>query len=213
MIPDPERVYSELTSLFPEARCALHYGSELDLLVAIILSAQTTDEAVNAATPALFSRFRTVEEYAEAPLSELESHLRHLGLYRNKARYLRDACREILSRFSGNIPSTRAELESLPGVGRKTADVFLAEWHHVPGIAVDTHVHRVSWRLGFSDRGDSPSAVSDKLRKAFPEDRWISLHHKMISFGRTSCRAQNPACQECPFRDFCREPKKKITRN
>lgn len=208
MRPDPDRVFAELTALYPEARCALHFGTALELLVAVILSAQTTDEAVNAATPALFSRFRTVEEYAEAPLPELESFLRHLGLYQNKARYLRDACREIRSRFGGTIPATRAELESLPGVGRKTADVFLAEWHHVPGIAVDTHVHRVSWRLGFSDPGDSPAAVSEKLMAVFPEDRWISLHHKMIFFGRDLCRARIPACGKCPFREFCREPKK-----
>ena len=208
MMPDPDRVFAELTALYPEARCALRYETDLELLVAVILSAQTTDEAVNAATPALFSRFRTVDDYAEAELLELESFLRHLGLYQNKARYLRDACREIRSRFGGIIPATRAELESLPGVGRKTADVFLAEWHHVPGIAVDTHVHRVSWRLGFSAREDSPSAVSEKLMAVFPQDRWISLHHKMIFFGRDLCRARIPACRECPFRDFCREPKK-----
>lgn len=189
--------------MFPQARCELAYGNELELLIAIILSAQTTDEAVNRTTPALFSKFQTVYDYAQAKPDEISELIRHLGLYQNKARYIHDTCQRIIRDFEGKVPATQSDLESLPGVGRKTANVFLAEWHRIPRIAVDTHVSRISVRLGFSRKGDSPETIERQLMDAFPQNVWIDLHHKMIFFGRYFCTAKKPQCDRCPFLAIC----------
>jgi len=206
MTPDAGRIEAEISRLFPDARCELRYSNSYELLMAIMLSAQTTDESVNRITPGLFSAYRTVNALAEAPLFAIEEKILHLGLYKNKARFLRETCREIRDRFGGVIPSTQAELESLPGVGRKTANVYLAEWHHIPRIAVDTHVHRISLRLGFAEEKDSLETVERRLMDAFPPERWIEMHHKLIFFGRYFCRAKNPSCPNCPLLDLCQKP-------
>jgi endonuclease-3 len=199
-------IFFEISRMFPQARCELVHSNELELLVAIILSAQTTDEAVNRVTPELFSRFRTLEDYAHADPAEIGGFIRHLGLFQNKARYLHEACRMVLDRFDGKIPSDPSDLESLPGVGRKTANVFLSEWHKIPRIAVDTHVSRVSFRLGFCEKNDSPVTIEKKLMSLFPESIWIALHHQLIFFGRYFCTSRSPACERCPFFPICRDP-------
>jgi len=192
--------------MFPQARCELAYGNEWELLIAIILSAQTTDEAVNRTTPALFAKFRTIRDYAQAKPEEISEFIRHLGLFQNKARYIHDTSQRILANFEGKVPATQSDLESLPGVGRKTANVYLAEWLQIPRIAVDTHVSRLSVRLGFSRRGDSPETIERQLMDAFPKNLWIDLHHKLIFFGRYFCTAKNPQCVRCPFLAICTEP-------
>lgn len=201
-----EFIYAEITKLFPDARCELHYSTNLELLIAIILSAQTTDESVNKTTPNLFSKYHTMADYANAPLSDIEEAIRHLGLYQNKAAFIQKTCMMLRDQFGGEIPSHQTDLEKLPGVGRKTANVYLSEWHHIPRIAVDTHVSRVSIRLGLAAEFDSPDQIEQKLMNQFPEKDWIDLHHKFIFFGRYFCTAKRPKCAVCPLYSICKKP-------
>jgi len=201
-----EFIRSEITKLFPEARCELHYSTNLELLIAIILSAQTTDESVNKTTPNLFQKYRTISDYADAPLPDIEATIRHLGLYKNKAAFIQKTCLLLRDQFGGLIPSNQEDLQKLPGVGRKTANVYLSEWHHFPRIAVDTHVSRVSVRLGLADESDSPEQIERKLMNQFSENDWIDTHHKFIFFGRYFCTAKRPKCIECPLLKICRKP-------
>jgi len=198
-------VLDELGRLFPEAKCELNYVRQIDLLVAVMLSAQTTDAAVNAATPLLFSQYPDAAAYAAAPEGAIEDAIRHLGLFRAKAKNIRAAA-AIIAKDDGVIPNDQDYLERLPGVGRKTANVFLSEWYHVPRIAVDTHVGRVSYRLGFAPKGDDPAKTERRLMDIFPIERWSDLHHKLIFFGRYFCTARKPSCPVCPFSGFCLEP-------
>ncbi|MFH0993707.1 MAG: endonuclease III [bacterium] len=198
-------VFRGISSLFPEARCELNHGNQLELLIAVMLSAQTTDIAVNAVTANLFARYHDVADFAAAPLADLEDSIRHLGLFKTKAKNIQAVCR-IIRDAGGTIPNDQHFLESLPGVGRKTANVFLSEWYHVPRIAVDTHVRRVAYRLGFATKNDDPAKVEQNLMTQFAMDQWIDLHHKMVIFGRYFCKAKRPECQRCPFVSFCTEP-------
>lgn len=200
------RIYQEIAKLYPDARCELHHTNPLELLVAIMLSAQTTDVSVNKITPTLNQKYKTINEYALVTQEELENDLRHLGLYKNKAKNIRKMAIKVLNEFAGEIPTNQQELETLPGVGRKTANVFLAECCHVPRIAVDTHVSRVSTRLGFASEKDTPEKIEKKLMKLFPEDVWIDLHHKLIFFGRYFCKAKKPNCINCPIISDCQKP-------
>lgn len=199
-------IYTEISALFPNAHCELNYDSDLHLLMAIMLSAQTTDVSVNRVTIALFNRYKTVYDLANAELSEIESFIKTLGLYKNKAKNLKALGLKIINDFNGLIPSTQEDLESLPGVGRKTANVYLSEWHKIPRIAVDTHVKRVSSRLGLALENDTPDKVEIKLMKLFPEHQWIEIHHKLIFFGRYFCKAKKPECKQCPLLKICKKP-------
>ena len=199
-------IYDEITKLFPNASCELNYRKDYELLIAIMLSAQTTDQSVNKVTEKLFVKYQSVNDLALAPIEDLESSLKHLGLFRNKAKNLHLMTNKILDDFDGVIPKEQEKLESLPGVGRKTANVYLAEMHHVPRIAVDTHVSRVSIRLGFAKRGSTPKIIEDKLMKLYPKDLWIPLHHKLIHFGRYFCTAKKPNCKNCPIIEYCKYP-------
>ncbi len=201
-----EFIYQEITKLFPDARCELHYSNSHELLIAVMLSAQTTDEAVNRITVNLFEKYKTLEDYAKASQEGLENDLKHLGLFRNKAKNLKNMAIMVGDEYNWVIPKTQSDLEKLPGVGRKTANVFLAEMYHVPRIAVDTHVSRVSRKLAFADKKDNPVQIEKKLMKAFPIDKWIDLHHKLIFFGRYFCKAKAPKCHECPVIKYCIEP-------
>lgn len=200
------RIYEEIDKLYPNAGCELNYKKYFELLIAVMLSAQTTDQSVNKVTPKLFKRFPTLKDIAEADISDLEFEIRNLGLYRNKAKNLNLMAKKILTDFSGIIPDNQVELESLPGVGRKTANVYLAEYHHIPRIAVDTHVSRVSIRLGFAKVDSSPVKIENNLMKLYPEQLWIPLHHKLIFFGRYFCTARKPNCKNCPIIQHCKMP-------
>ncbi|PKL00116.1 MAG: endonuclease III [Tenericutes bacterium HGW-Tenericutes-1] len=199
-------IYSEISSLFPDAHCELNYDSDLHLLMAIMLSAQTTDASVNRVTKALFEKYPIVTDLANAELADIEALIKTLGLYKNKAKNLKALGIKIVNDFKGFIPSTQDDLESLPGVGRKTANVYLSEWHKIPRIAVDTHVKRVSYRLGLSLESDTPEKVEIKLMKLFPEHQWIEIHHKLIFFGRYFCKAKKPECKQCPLLKICKKP-------
>jgi len=207
-----ELIVAYLDELFPEAHCELLHSNELELLIAVVLSAQTTDQSVNKITPSLFSKYKTVEDYANAALEDLQNDIRSIGLYRNKAKSIKGLANEIMTRFHGVVPSTKEELETLPGVGRKTANVVGAEAFNIPGIAVDTHVERIAKRLGFAKKEDSVLVVENKLMKAIAKERWIKTHHQFIFFGRYFCKATNPNCSQCKLYDICKESKRKKRR-
>ncbi|MGM0495737.1 MAG: endonuclease III [Bacillota bacterium] len=199
-------IYQEISKMYPDAKIELNYQQKHELLIAIMLSAQTTDISVNRVTKNLFSNYKTIEDFAHANISDLESKIKNLGLYHNKAKNLKKLAQMIINEFNNQIPKTQKELQKLPGVGRKTANVFLAEYYKIPRIAVDTHVSRVSIRLGLAKINDSPKVVEEKLMKIYDKDKWIDLHHKFIHFGRYFCKSRNPNCKVCPLLNICKMP-------
>ncbi len=201
-----EEILNRLEGLYPEADTMLAHESAFELLVAVILSAQATDESVNRVTPDLFRAFPTIEAFQEAPLAEIEKRIRSIGLYRNKARHIKATADMIVTRFGGKVPGDQDDLESLPGVGRKTANVVLSVWFKQPRIAVDTHVARVAKRLRLAEWEDSPLVVERKLMKVLPRESWSATHHRMILFGRYRCTARSPDCDACVLKEFCRYP-------
>ena len=205
-----DRILNTFDEMFPDACCVLNHSNNLELLVAVMLSAQTTDESVNKLTSHLFQKYKTVDDYANASLSELESDLHSIGLYRNKAKNIKAMAVALQARFNGVVPASHDALISLPGVGRKTANVVMAEGFGYPAIAVDTHVERISKRLGFAKPEDTVLTVEKKLMKTIPKNRWIKTHHQMIFFGRYHCKAMSPHCKECPLVDLCKEKNKKL---
>ncbi len=192
--------------MFPRANIELHHTNGLELLIAVMLSAQSTDASVNKITPALFSKYKTASDYINVPIETLENDLKAIGLYKNKAKNIKATAQAIKERFDGQVPSTQTDLESLPGVGRKTANVVLSVLYNVPRIAVDTHVERVSKRLKLAYNKDSPLKVEEKLMRKFPKSSWSKLHHQMIFFGRYHCLAKKPKCERCPLIHWCRYP-------
>ena len=205
-----DRILNTFDEMFPDARCVLNHSNNLELLVAVMLSAQTTDESVNKLTSHLFQKYKTVDDYANASLPELESDLHSIGLYRNKAKNIKAMAVALQARFNGVVQASHDALISLPGVGRKTANVVMAEGFGYPAIAVDTHVERISKRLGFAKPEDTVLTVEKKLMKTIPKNRWIKTHHQMIFFGRYHCKAMSPHCKECPLVDICKEKNKKL---
>lgn len=203
-------IVDEMEKLFPNAHCELKHETAFQLLIATILSAQTTDASVNKVTPALFQAYPTSKEMAKASVQEIEVYIQRIGLYRNKARSIVACSKELESRFDGIVPHTHKELESLPGVGRKTANVVRSVAFDIPSFAVDTHVQRVSKRLKLSKPSDSVEKVEAKLKRKIDRSRWNQAHHDFIFFGRYLCTARNPKCDQCPFTSFCRDYKEKI---
>jgi endonuclease-3 len=199
-------IYDEISKLYPNALCELNHTNALELMIAIMLSAQTTDIAVNKVTKSLFEKYKSIDDYIIAPLEEIEEELRYLGLYKNKAKNIKGMVQIIKEKYHGEFLNDQDILESLPGVGRKTANVFLAEWYKVPRIAVDTHVKRISARLGLAEFDDSPENVEKKLMKVYPKSQWISTHHKFIFFGRYFCKAIHPNCELCTMTHICKTP-------
>jgi len=196
------RVLSHLEALYPGAATELAFSTPFELLVATVLSAQATDVSVNRATPALFARFPDAAALAEADAEEVEPFIQTIGLFRSKAKNLTAAARFLVDRHGGAVPDTLEELTALPGVGRKTANVVLANAFGQPTIAVDTHVGRLARRLRFS-RHDDPDKVERDLQRLFDEDDWVFVHHGLILHGRRVCKARRPACQRCPLCADC----------
>lgn len=195
---------------FPDAKSELKAASNFHFLVAVILSAQATDKAVNSVTPALFQRYTKSEELAFADVKEVAGYIKSLGLYKNKAKYLVACARMLVEQYHSEVPHSLTELTSLPGVGRKTAAVVLADCFGVPTIAVDTHVARTCKRLRIVAQKDSPAQVEQVLMKKLPRSMWIRAHHTMIFWGRYRCTARKPACETCPLLSICQEGKKRI---
>lgn len=194
---------AELPRIYPDAHCELDFKNPLELLVATILSAQCTDVRVNIVTKVLFRRCKTAEDYAEIPQEELEGIVRSTGFYRNKAKSLRGMGAALAERHRGKVPSTMEELSAIPGAGRKTANVVLGNAFGInEGVVVDTHVGRLSLRLGLTTHSD-PVKIEQDLMKLFPRDQWTLLSHWLIWHGRRRCKARNPDCKECELRSIC----------
>lgn len=199
-----------LDYLFPNPKCELIYQKDYQLLMAVVLSAQSTDKRVNSVTPIIFSKYPTLEDVKKANLSDLEEIIRPVGSFRKKAAFLKGIATRLVDEFNGVVPIDREVLESFPGVGRKTVNVFLGEFYGVPAIAVDTHVERVSKRLKLAYLNDSVLDVERKLMKKVPKDRWARFHLQMVLFGRYYCKAVKPLCKDCSLKEFCREKKKNL---
>lgn len=203
-------VLDEIGEMFPDAHCELTHDNPFELLIAVVLSAQCTDALVNKVTKDLFKKYKTPEDYLNVPLEELQNDIKSIGLYRNKSKNIRKLCETLIEKYNGEVPSTKAELETLAGVGRKTANVVASVAFGEPAIAVDTHVERVSKRLGICRWKDSVLEVEKTLMKKIPKEEWSQTHHRLIFFGRYHCKAKNPQCEVCPLLDICREGQKRM---
>lgn len=201
-----------LQSMYPEAVTALHYENNFELLVATILSAQTTDERVNIITKNLFASFPTPAKMAEASFEDIAQHIKSAGLWQTKARNLIKTAQILVKEHEGQVPQTREELQALPGVGRKTASVVLAVAFKIPAIAVDTHVFRVANRLGLA-KAKTTRQTEEQLMKTIPQEYWIEAHHWLILHGRALCRARNPLCEQCPLSPHCPYFKENLAQN
>ena len=196
-----------LDYLFPEPKCELNYNRDYELLIAIMLSAQSTDKRVNMVTPIIFDRYPTLNTLKEADLSDLETIIRPVGSFRKKSLYTKEIARRLCDEFDGKVPIDREVLESFPGIGRKTANVFLSEFYNYPAIAVDTHVERVSKRLKLATLKDDVLKVEKKLMKKFNKNLWAKRHLQLVLFGRYYCKAVKPECETCRLKDICRDYK------
>lgn len=188
---------------YPEAGTTLTADTHFHFLLAVILSAQSTDQSVNNLTPALFARYPTPRDLAAAEPDEVEPYIQKLGLYHNKAKYLVNCSRKLVTDFNSQVPRTLKELTSLPGVGRKVADVVMAECFAIPAFPVDTHVSRVARRLAMVPPKATLLAIEKRLMEAVPRDKWLDAHHSMIFWGRYRCMARNPRCNDCPLLQIC----------
>ena len=202
-------IVSYLCELFPNPKCELNYNSDYELLIAIVLSAQTTDKNVNKVTSVLFKKYSSLEKLSNASVDELYSILRPIG-FKKKSIYVKEISTILLNEYGGVVPDKKELLIKLPGVGGKTANVFLSEYYNYPYIAVDTHVERVSKRLGLANKNDNVVQVEKKLMKKFSMDIWAKLHLQLVLFGRYHCKAIKPECSNCKLVDICREKNKNI---
>ena len=200
----------KMGEMFPDAHCELIHSNPFELVIAVALSAQCTDALVNKVTKNLFQKYKKPEDYLKVTLDELQQDIRSIGLFRNKAKNIHNLCKMLLEEYGGIVPKSQDELMRLPGVGRKTANVVASVAYGVPAIAVDTHVERVSKRLGYCRWKDSVLEVEKTLMKIIPKEEWSVTHHRLIFFGRYHCKAQNPQCKVCPLLDMCREGQKRM---
>ena len=198
------KILNELASLYPDAKPALKYSTPYELLVAVILSAQCTDERVNKVTEVLFKEHNTPQTMLKLTQDELEKYIFSCGFYHNKAAHILSASRDILEKFGGVVPNTLEELKTLAGVGQKTANVVYAVAFGGDAIAVDTHVFRVSNRLGLAE-GKTPAKVEEGLRQALPQSEWSKAHHYLIYHGRRVCHSQRPDCENCTLKNYCKQ--------
>ncbi len=203
-----KRIISVFREKYGKPRCALDYGTPFELLVAVILSAQCTDVRVNLVTRELFKKYNKPEDFANLPVVEIEELVRSTGFYKNKAKNIKETSEKILDVYSGAVPMSIDELVSLPGVGRKTANVVRAEiWGLADGVVVDTHVKRLSNRIGLV-KNDNPNIIERELMKIVPVEDWIDYSHFLILHGRSTCKARKPLCQDCEINDICKYGKK-----
>ena len=198
-----KRIIETLKGLYPDALCSLQYEKDYELLFSVRLSAQCTDARVNQVTPALFARFPTLESFAQAEPEEVEPYIRSCGFFHGKARDLVGCARQLIERFDGKVPGTMEELTSLPGVGRKTANLILVDVYHQPAYVCDTHCIRITGRLGLTDGSKDPLQVERQLRAILPPEESSDFCHRMVLFGRDVCTARSPKCENCPLRADC----------
>ena len=202
------RLLDYLDELFPNPKCELNYNKDYEFLIAIVLSAQTTDKKVNKVTEVLFREYPDLDSLSNAVVSRLEDIIREIGTFRRKSIYVRDIALKLVSDGYNYVPNDRKYIESLPGVGRKTANVFLSNIYEEQAIAVDTHVSRVSKRLGLANKNDDVIKIEKKLEKKIPYDRWGRTHHQLVLFGRYYCKAMKPECDTCKLKEICKYKKK-----
>ena len=202
-----KRIIETLKGLYPDALCSLQYEKDYELLFSVRLSAQCTDARVNQVTPALFARFPTLESFAQAEPEEVEPYIRSCGFFHGKARDLVACARQLIERFDGKVPGTMEELTSLPGVGRKTANLILGDVYHQPAYVCDTHCIRITGRLGITDGSKDPLQVERQLRAILPPEESSDFCHRMVLFGRDVCTARSPKCDGCPLRADCASAK------
>lgn len=202
------RILEYLDELYESPKCELNYSKDYELLIAIVLSAQTTDKRVNKVTNVLFKKYSSIEDLSNANVSDIEDIIREIGTFRRKSVYVRDIALKLVSDGYDYVPNDRNYIESLPGVGRKTANVFLSNIYGVETIAVDTHVSRVSKRLGLVRKNDDVNKIEKKLEKKIPYGRWGKTHHQLVLFGRYRCKAINPLCDDCKLKDVCKYKEK-----
>ena len=201
------KLFEYLDKLFPNPKCELNYNKDYEFLIAIMLSAQTTDKRVNKVTGVLFEKYPNLLELSNAPIEDIEDIIREIGTFRRKSIYVHEIAKKLVDDGYENVPNDRKYIESLPGVGHKTANVFLSNIYDEPAIAVDTHVSRVSKRLGFVNNNDDVINIEKKLMKKIPVDRWSRTHHQMVLFGRYYCKAMSPECDNCELKDMCKKKK------
>jgi len=194
-----------LDELFPNPRCELNYNKDYELLIAVMLSAQTTDKRVNIVTETLFKKYDTLEQLSNADINDIKDIIKTIGTFNKKANNIINISRRLLKEKQGIVPNDREYLESLDGVGRKTTNVVLSNLYNVPCIAVDTHVSRVSKRLKIAKSNDDVLTIEKKLNKFFPKDKLNRLHHQMVLFGRYHCKAKNPLCNNCKLKNMCKK--------
>lgn len=197
-----EFILDGLNKLIPNPRCELEFNKDYELLLAVMLSAQTTDKRVNMVTSELFKKYDTLEKLQTLTIPEIEEQIKTIGMYKTKSRNFKEIVNDLIK--IGYVPNDREVLESMSGVGRKTTNVVLSVLYNEPLIAVDTHVDRVSKRLGLAKENDTVIDVENKLKKAFPKNTWTRLHQQLVLFGRYTCKSKNPECNNCPFKDICK---------
>ena len=201
------KIFLYLDKLFPNPKCELNYNKDYELLIAILLSAQTTDKRVNKVTAILFQKYSSIKELSEAPIDDIEGIIKEIGTFRRKSIYIHELTKKLVCDNLNYIPNDRKYIESLPGVGHKSANVFLSNIYNEPTIAVDTHVARVSKRLGIVKNGDDVVKIEEKLMKKVPKERWSKTHHQLVLFGRYKCKAIKPLCEMCDIKEFCKYKK------
>ena len=194
-----------LDELFPNPKCELNYSKDYELLIAVVLSAQATDKSVNLVTPILFKKYPNLKALKEANIDDIIDIIRPIGTFNRKALYIKEIASLLDEKYNDVVPSSREELESFPGVGRKVANVILSEWFKESAIAVDTHVDRVSKRIGIAKNNDDLLSVEKKLQKLFDEKDWGRRHLQLVLFGRYKCKSQKPLCEGCKFKDICKQ--------
>lgn len=192
-----------LDKLYPKATCELEYTKDYELLLAIVMSAQTTDKRVNEVNKVLFQKYNSLKKMSEANINDIEEIIKPIGTYKKKSIYIKEITTRLVSDNINKLPNDRQYLESLPGVGRKTANVFLSIIYDVPAIAVDTHVERVSKRLSLAKEKDTVIEVEKKLMKKFPKEKWSKIHHQLVFFGRYKCKSIKPNCNDCKLKEYC----------
>jgi endonuclease-3 len=203
---DTAAIIDRLKGQYPDAVCSLDYEKDYELLISVRLSAQCTDERVNQVTPALFARYPSLQAFAEADVDEVGRYVHSCGFWRAKARDIVASAQQLLERFNGRVPDNMADLLSLPGVGRKTANLLLGDIYGQEGYVCDTHCIRITGRLGLTDGSRDPLKVEQQLRQCIPPEESNNFCHRMVLFGRETCTARSPRCGQCPLRDLCDHP-------
>lgn len=198
-----QEIFDYLDTLIPNPKCELNFNCDYELLIAVVLSAQTTDKRVNEVTKVLFTKYPTLEDINKADISSIKEIIKSIGTFNKKAVFVKEIVKTLLEKYNGVVPRTHEELEAIPGVGHKSANVVLGVLYNIPTFAVDTHVERVSKRLGLASAKDDVTKVEKKLMKKVPKDRWIRTHHQFILFGRYYCKAVKPSCDNCKLKNIC----------